>query len=102
MRNGSSGSGVSAGFSSANMAATWRLVVPWMRVSAHLSFPVIQIGLRLFQALKAQAFQGCVLGVPDAALDFPLPIRIGDAARQRDGAVVGEHVAIQTDSSAGS
>src|SRR6185437_6497337 len=60
-----------------------------------LSFPVIEIGLGLLQALKAQAFQGCVLGVPDAALDFPLPIRIGDAARQRDGAIVGEHVAIQ-------
>ena len=60
-----------------------------------LSFPVIEIGLRLLQAFKAQAFQRCVLGVPDAALDFPLPIRIRDATRQRDGAIVGEQVAIQ-------
>jgi hypothetical protein len=37
-----------------------------------LSFPVIEVGLRLCQALKAQALQRCVLGVPDAALDFPL------------------------------
>ena len=33
-------------------------------------FPVIEICLRLFQALKAQALQGCVLGVPDGALNF--------------------------------
>src|ERR1035441_5295581 len=31
---GLDGSGSKAGRSSANMAATWRLVVPWMRVSA--------------------------------------------------------------------
>ena len=37
-----------------------------------LSFPVIEISLRLLQALKAQAFQRRVLGVSDAALDFPL------------------------------
>ena len=33
--------------------------------------------------------------MPDAVLDFPLAIRISDAARQGDGAIVGEHVAIQ-------
>src|SRR5689334_374562 len=55
----------------------------------------VPVGLRLCQALKTQAFQRCVLGVSDAALDFPLPIRIGDATRQRNGAIVREHVAIQ-------
>ena len=60
-----------------------------------LGFPVIQVSLRLFQTLKTQALQRCVLGVPHAALYFPFAIRISDAARQRDGAIVSQHVAIQ-------
>ena len=77
------------------MAATCRLVVPWMRVSAQRCFPVIQVRLRLFQALEAQPFQRCLLGMPDAALDLPLPIRIANAARQGDGAVVRQQIAIE-------
>ena len=65
-----------------------------MRVSAQL-VSQRQIGLRFFQALEAFSLEGCVLGVSDAALNFPLPIRIRNATRQRDGAVVGEQVAIQ-------
>jgi len=34
---GSTGSGTKYGFSSAYIALTWRLVVPWMRVSAQFS-----------------------------------------------------------------
>jgi len=37
-----------------------------------VGFPAVQISLRFFQALEAFSLEGCVLGVPDAALDFPL------------------------------
>jgi hypothetical protein len=33
-------------------------------------FPTVEIGLRFFQALEASSLEGCVLGVPDAALNF--------------------------------
>ncbi len=63
-----------------------------MRVSDHLVSQCVEIGLRFFQALKAQPFSTVYLGVPDAALDFPSgPDR--DATRQRT--IVREHVAIQ-------
>jgi hypothetical protein len=42
---------------------------------------VIEVTLRLFQTLEAQALQRCVLGVPDAALNLSLAIRVSDAAR---------------------
>jgi len=57
--------------------------------------PAIQVRLRLVETLKAQASQRRLLRVADARFDFPFPIRIADAARERDDAVVGEHVAIQ-------
>jgi hypothetical protein len=95
MRKGSTGSGSSAGFSSANMAATWRLVVPWMRVSAQLLFPAVEVGLGFGEALEAQPFERGVLGMADAALDLALAIRIAHAAGQRDGAVVREQVAVE-------
>ena len=58
-------------------------------------FPVVQIGLGLFQALEAQSFQRRFLGVADAGFDLPFAIRISDAAGQGDHAVVGEHIAIE-------
>ena len=57
-------------------------------MSAQRCFPVIQIGLRLFQALEALPFQRCFLRVADAGFDFPFAIGISHAAWQRDGAVV--------------
>ena len=77
------------------MAATWRLVVPWMRVSAQCCFPAVQIGLGFFQALEAQSFQRSVLGMADAALHLALSIRVADAARQRDGAVVSQQIGVE-------
>ena len=47
------GSGSSAGFSSANMAATCRLVVPWMRVSAQRCFPVVQVSLGFLESSRS-------------------------------------------------
>ena len=58
-------------------------------------FPVIQVGLRFFQTFEALPFERRFLGVADAGLDLALSIRIAHAARQRDGAVVRQHVAVQ-------
>ena len=66
---GSSGSGCKKRFSSANIAATWRLVLPWMRVSAQCSSQWSRYA-RLFQALETLAFQRRLLGMADALSDF--------------------------------
>jgi hypothetical protein len=54
------------------MTATWRLVVPWMRVSAQRCSPVIEVGLSLVQSFEAQTFQQSFLRVTDAGFDFAL------------------------------
>ena len=56
--------------------------------------PAVEIRLRLLQRLEAQALERG-LRMRDGRLDLPLPIRIPDATRQGDGAVVREHVAIE-------
>ena len=58
-------------------------------------FPAIQIRLRRFERLEAQAFQRRFLRVADAGFDFAFAIGIAHAARQGDDAVVREHVAIE-------
>ena len=57
--------------------------------------PAIEIGLRLVERLEAQPLQRRLLRVADARFDFPFAIGIADATRQRDDAVVREHVAIE-------
>ena len=57
--------------------------------------PAIQIGLGGLERLEAQALQRRPLRVADAGFDFPFPIGIADATRQRDDAVVREDVAIE-------
>ena len=57
--------------------------------------PAIQIRLRRLERLEAQAAQRRLLRVADAGFDLPFAIGIADAARQRDDAVVREHVAIE-------
>ena len=57
--------------------------------------PAIQVRLRLLERLEAESSQRRFLRVPDAGFDFPFAIGIADAARQRDDAVVREHVAIE-------
>ena len=57
--------------------------------------PAIQIGLGGLEGLEAQALQRRPLRVADAGFDFAFPIGVADATRQRDGAVVREHVAIE-------
>ena len=58
-------------------------------------FPAIQIRLRLLETFKAESSQRCLLRVSDPRFDFAFPIGIADTARERDDAVVREHVAIQ-------
>jgi len=43
------------------------------RISPPL-FPVIQVGLSLFEGLEAQAFQRCFLGMGDATFHFSLAV----------------------------
>ena len=57
--------------------------------------PPIQIRLRVFERLEAEAAQRRLLRVPDAGFDFPFAIGIADAAREGDDTVVREHIAIQ-------
>ena len=58
-------------------------------------FPAIEIRLRLLERLEAQPAQRRLLRVPDAGFDFALAIGIADATRQRDDAIVREHVAVE-------
>jgi hypothetical protein len=51
--------------------------------------------LRLVERLESQAPQRRLLRMPDAGFDFPLTIGIADATRQRDDAIVREHIAVE-------
>ena len=51
--------------------------------------------MRGLDRLEAEPFQRRLLRVADARFDFPFAIGIADAARQRDDAVMREHVAIE-------
>ena len=77
------------------MAATWRFVVPWMRVSAQRVSQRSRYAWASAERLEAEPLERRGLRVADRRLDFPLPIGIADATRQGDGAVVGEHVAVE-------
>ena len=57
--------------------------------------PAVQVGLGGVELLEAEATERRLLGVADGSLDLALPIRVPDAARQGDDAVVGEHVAVE-------
>jgi hypothetical protein len=56
---------------------------------------MIEIGLSVAEALEAHPAQRRLLRVAHARFDFAFAIWIPDAARQRHGAVVREHVAIE-------
>src|ERR1022692_2066241 len=58
-------------------------------------FPAIEIGLSLFESFEAEPFQRRFLSVPDAAFYLPFPVRMPDAARQRCGAIVLKHIAVE-------
>ena len=58
-------------------------------------FPVIEIRLRLFQALELLALQWRHLRVTNARLDLALAIRIAHFAGKRRHAVVRQNIAIQ-------
>ena len=57
--------------------------------------PAVQIRLGVVEALEAQTVQRGFLRVADAGLDLALAVGVADAARQGDGAVVGQHVAVE-------
>ena len=50
--------------------------------------PLIEIALRGLQRLEAQAFQGCLLRMGDAAFDLALAVRIAHPAGHRHHAIV--------------
>src|SRR6266700_1651659 len=58
-------------------------------------FPVVQIRLRLFQALELLALQRRHLRMVDATLDFSFSIWIAHFARQRCHAVMCQNIAVQ-------
>src|SRR5271163_3979091 len=60
-----------------------------------VSFPTIQIGLRIFQALEALAFERSFLRMTDARLNFAFAIRVLHSAWKRCGAVVLQHVTVK-------
>ena len=58
-------------------------------------FPAIQMSLRFFQTLEAEPFQRSFLRMADARLHLAFSIRILNAARHGDGAIMGQDVAVQ-------
>ncbi len=58
-------------------------------------FPAIQIGLRFFQTLEAEPFQWRFLGMAYTGFNFAFSIRILNAARHGDGAIMSQHIAIE-------
>ncbi len=57
--------------------------------------PAIEIPLRLVEGFEALPPQRGLLGMADAGFDLPLAVGIADATRERDDAIVGEHVAVE-------
>src|SRR5690606_30260621 len=64
------------------------------RVSPAL-LPAVEVRLCVGEALEAKSLERRVLRVADAALDFAFAVSVAHTARQRDGAMVGEHVAVK-------
>jgi hypothetical protein len=58
-------------------------------------FPAIQIGLGFLQTLEAKPLQWRFLGMADTGFHLAFSIRILNAARHGDGAVMCQHVAVQ-------
>ena len=56
--------------------------------------PVVQIGLRLFEALEALPFERRLLRMPDAGFNLAFAIRVPHAARKRGDAVMLQHIAV--------
>jgi hypothetical protein len=77
------------------MVATWRLVVPWIRVSAQRVSPMIEICLRVLEALEAESLERRTLRMTDARLDLALAIRVSRSTWQCGRAVVEEDVAVE-------
>jgi hypothetical protein len=60
-----------------------------------VSLPAIEVRLRLVDALEAHPGQRRALRVAHTGLNLALAIGVAHATGQRDGAVVGEHVAVR-------
>ena len=89
-----SANGPSASCSSANMAATWRLVVPSMRVSAHRCSQRSRSAGASSRRSKRRP-RGVFFTWPTPASTLPFAIGVADATRQGDDPVVGENILIE-------
>src|SRR3970040_3126578 len=58
-------------------------------------FPVIEVGLGLFQALEALTLKRGFLRVSDAGFDFTFAIRVSDSARPSRDAIVRPNIAVE-------
>src|SRR6516165_1127042 len=57
-----------------------------------LGFPLVQVGLSLFQTFESLSFQGCLLRMGNSRFDFPFAIRISNPTWHGDHAVVRQHI----------
>src|SRR5687768_17210778 len=60
-----------------------------------VSLPAIEISLRYFQTLKALTFKWCLLRMAHPSFNFAFAIRIFNATRKGDCAVMGQHITIE-------
>src|SRR6516164_4301539 len=58
-------------------------------------FPAIEVGLSFFQTLEVHTFERCSLRMTNTGFDLAFAIRILDATRHSDCAVMSEHVTIE-------
>ena len=92
----SRGNAPKCGCSSANITATWRFVVPWMRVSAQRVSHRSRYVCAASSVSKRSPFKGVFWAWPTPA--STLPLQSGSLAarhRQGDHAVMGEDIAVE-------
>ena len=57
--------------------------------------PTVEVGLRIFQVVKAESLERRLLRMTHAGFDLSLAIRMSNTAGHGHDAIVGQHVAIE-------